>query len=834
MGVYTWRPTRQVSAGGGGGYTGGTGDWRVMTDNSDSTYAYFTAPLFAVGGYSILGFSTLPVGAIPAGRRIIAIREAHRMSNNFSYGGYPLGYIRNESSARITESNNGGSDGSSSSSWRTKNGPWVYNSGGAESFDPAVLANYSIRIGYDQDPSRVSDVWMDLLYEEPLATPTVPFPANAAIIDTSNPALSVQGAAPQAGQLVRAEFQLARNNTFTTGVETRYSTYHDRVGATERTTVIANPNLGPGLWYMRVRMVDLLGNVSAWSTTSSFTITHAALPVPTNTSPAPGSIAVSPYGIRSARVDTAASDNRDVGMEWQFSQSSTYASGVVTWRNVKQMVRTGAVSYDAAPKSTVAPGLQGYDVSLDDPTQYLPQGTWYFRTRTVDKWGQTSAWSVSDSFTVQHPPQAQNVSPTSSRVIDQNVTPIRWTFGDPWNGDAQTAYQIRVYDETNALIHDTGKLNSTSIQHFLTLSATHLYKNLRYTINLYDKDGVTPASVASNNFIFSNSPAITMPYPAQSEIVLTGQPTFRWNPGIGRPGTTQKSFELRVYRMDNNALVYNTGEVMSAAVTHTPPNVILRNGVDYRLTLRIVDSDNLTSTLNRNFRAEYQAPPEPTVTVDPDHYHQDGYAVIDWSSTVPDPYFTAWKVYRRAENETEWTLIHTEEDSAVRTFRDWLVPSVGNYQYSVTQMADRSGFVLESGLDEEVTPVFLASEFYWLIDEEDESNNVKFYSVADDSFTDEVEMNEYVVKGRGKRVNYGTRIGMNGQLSVRIRYSAGVSASQQRKILSDMQYRNRSVILRDPFGNMTRIAIGQVSTTRIAGVGWQEFADLDIPYMEVF
>jgi hypothetical protein len=201
----------------------------------------------------------------------------------------------------------------------------------------------------------------------------------------------------------------------------------------------------------------------------------------------------------------------------------------------------------------------------------------------VDRYGQTSAWqTTTDSFTVQHQPLAQNITPSSGKVIDQNVTPVRWTFGDPWTGDAQTAYQIKVYNDANALVYDSGKLSSTALQHFLAINASYLYQTLRYTINLWDKDDVTSTIVASNTFVFSNSPAIVQSYPAQNEVVLTGQPKFMWSPGIGRPGTTQRSYELKVYRQDTNALVYTSGEVVSTATSHTPPQVILRNNAEDR------------------------------------------------------------------------------------------------------------------------------------------------------------------------------------------------------------------------------------------------------------
>lgn len=838
MGNYIFRPTGAALTG-STSVQGNPSTSSIIGDNSDSTWIALGSNYQGVGT-AITTFGPFTDALLPANRKVLAVRVAGRVGNDSSRRGVPEFWLR-QNNARIANSRLYTPDGYQNGVFRNQYGPWIYKTGNvpwsAAEVDAMSTEIRFVDTNQSWPNSVASETWIDVLYDEPLIAPTNVFPAGGATVDTSKVPFSAQAPAPQAGQLVRGVWQVARDTGFTSGVQTFYGSFHDRTGATERATIDpATVDLGPGVWYMRVLVQDVTGTVTAWTTTSSFTIAHAALPQPINTSPAPGSIKVDPYGIRSARVDTAASDDRTVGVEWQYSKSSTFASGIVTWKNTTDRVTTGTVSYNAEPKNGVSPMLWGYDVSPDDVSQYLTQGVWYVRSRTVDKWGQVSAWSsTNDTFTVQHAPLAQNVSPTSNAVIDQAVTPVRWTFGDPWNKDSQTAYQIRVYNDANTLIYDSTKLSSTALQHFLAINSSYLYSALKYTINLYDKDGVTPVSVATNNFIFSNSPAIVQSYPAQNETVLTGQPTFSWNPGIGRPGTTQRSFELNVYRQDNNALVYTSGVVVSStARTHTPPQVILRNGVAYRETLRIVDSDNLSSTLNRNFTASYQAPPEPTVTVNPTSYSQNGYALIDWSGTVPDDYFVAWKIYRKRKDAVDWDLIYVEDDSAVASYRDWLVPSVGEYQWSVTQLADRSGFILESGIDDNAPSNYIVSEDYWLIVEDDDTRNVRLYSVSDDKFTDEIERNEYVVKGRGRRVNYGTVIGMNGSLSVKLRYNSGISARDQRRVLKELSLECISCLLRDPFGNITRVSLGDISTSRMAGVGNQEFADLEIPYMEVF
>ena len=809
----------------------------VVGDNDDGTWVRLNgANWYQNPGSWVATYPAITAGQIPAGRKIVAARVAERIRTDGNAPGYPEMYLRTNNvriaASRLYLQVPG-------SSYHNVNGPWVYKSGNTN-FSEAEINAMSSDANWYGDDSQISETWIDALYDEPLTAPTTFYPANAATIGTSSVSFEATAPAPQTGQLVRAIWQVASNNTFTTNVKTFYGAWHDRVGPTEKGYYTSNPNdstntdLAPGLWYMRIKTQDVISTETSWSATTTFTITHAALPTPINTIPAPGSIRVDPYGIRTGRVDVAASDNRKVGIEWQYSLSNTFASGIVTWKNLVDKVTTGTVSYNAQPVVGLGTGLYGYNVSSSDPSQYLAQATWYMRSRVVDKWNQVSPWSTTDSFTVANPPQAASVTPASNQVIDQQLTPVRWTFSDPWSGDYQTAYQVKVYDANNALIYDSGKTVSTALQKFLSISNTYLYQALKFTVNLWDKDDKTAASVATNQYIFSTSPAITQTFPAQNEVIATGQPTFVWNPGIARPGTSQRSFEIKVYRQDTLALVYTSGEVISTATSHMPPQVILRNNVSYVQTLRIVDTDLLTSTLTRNFSTSYQSPPEPTYTVDVSPYYLSGYATIDWSTTVPDDYFVAWNVYRRPVGATEWTLVTTITDPAIQSFNDWLVPSVGEYEFAVTQLADRSGFTLESGTPETSPSYHIETEDYWLIVEGDESRNIKLYSVVADAFSDEIETNEYIVKGRGRRVNYGTVIGMSGTLSVRIRHNSQISARDQRQLIKSLQLECTSCLLRDPFGNITKVSLGTIAVTRVPGVGNYEFADLEIPYLEVF
>jgi hypothetical protein len=832
MGVFIRRPNPSTSTG-----NGSTARNRI-TDGSDGTIENESSSTPYLWNYN-----SFSIASIPAGRKVIAVRAAHRIRQSGSYNGWPEAWIR-YSGARVAGSRLHDPSISSSALY-SQFGPAVYKADYTD-FSEAEVNNVTSETARFVYQSKgwysIADHWQEVVYSEALTSPTVPFPANAAVVATSTVGFSVQLPAPQSEQYVRGIFQVARDNTFTTDARTFSGQLHNRTGGTERATytsvkgTASDTDLGPGLWYYRYKAQDIIGTETAWSATISFTVTHAALPVPSLTSPVPDATSATPYGVRSAAIVDTPTDGRAVGVQWDFSPVSDFSSGVVTWTNSTQNLLSapGTIAYNAQPNPATTAGQNGATVAPGDPSQYLAQGIWYARVRTKDKWGQYSSYSSTASFTVDHKPVAQGVTPASNKVIDQTVTPIRWTFGDPWTADSQTAYQIRVYNSANTLIYDSGKIASTTNQHTLALSGTYLYETLRYTINLYDLDDKTPTSVASNYFVFSNSPAINMTFPAEDEEVLTGQPTFTWNPGIGRPGTSQASYELKIYNRDTNQLIHSSGVSTVPVTSYTPSQVVLRNSGNYYLTLRIVDTDGLNSTLVRNFTTNYQAPADPVYTVDPESYETNGYVLIDWSLTSPDGFFATWNVYRRPSGSLDWELVASIEDVSVREYRDWLVPSQGTYEYVVTQIAERSGFRLESNLPEAPSAYLVQATSYWLImpNELDYGLNVRLH-VYGDTFTDELEEHEFVVAGRGRKVNYGTRLGISGTLSAKLRPRSGLTAGQQRAALRVVREQMSWVWLRDPFGGVTRVALGNPSYTRVAGVGFDDFADVEIPVKEV-
>lgn len=79
---------------------------------------------------------------------------------------------------------------------------------------------------------------------------------------------------------------------------------------------------------------------------------------------------------------------------------------------------------------------------------------------------------VFDPITVANPPNATPVKPLTGDIVDMSFpagfgygsprTTLYWSFSDPDSGQAQSAYQVRIYNDSGgvpgSLFHDTGKL----------------------------------------------------------------------------------------------------------------------------------------------------------------------------------------------------------------------------------------------------------------------------------------------------------------------------------------------------------------------------------------
>lgn len=189
----------------------------------------------------------------------------------------------------------------------------------------------------------------------------------------------------------------------------------------------------------------------------------------------------------------------------------------------------------------------------------------------------------------------------------------------------------------------------------------------------------------------------------------------------------------------------------------------------------------------------------------------------------------------------QWELLATITDVTVRTYNDYMLQAGRQYLYSATQVATRSGTLLESPvgfwLNDQDQPVIEARvcdvdlTHYWIINPDDTPLSLRLVNVTKNSMTDEYESETFQIIGRGRHTDYGDRLGYSGTLECQVRIPERPSSFK--KAVEDLRRANETYWLRDPFGALFKVSLGDLSWDPVAGVGTVEFGDMSIPYEEV-
>lgn len=214
-------------------------------------------------------------------------------------------------------------------------------------------------------------------------------------------------------------------------------------------------------------------------------------------------------------------------------------------------------------------------------------------------------------------------------------------------------------------------------------------------------------------------------------------------------------------------------------------------------------------------------------------YDDQGFVQITWTNAVKDLNFLAWRVYRRKTMDTTWEMLYeTSVDQPNYIFKDWLAESGETYLYTVVQLATRFGTPAE-GVYVPSDPITPISSDYWLINPANEEKNYRLASVISDDYSEEYEQETIHIIGRGRKTDYGDRLGYSGSLTAQIRNTLEFTARQIRQQILDAKAQKQEYYLRNPFGDIWQVTMGDIGVARMAGVGREEYCDITIPYVEV-
>jgi hypothetical protein len=257
------------------------------------------------------------------------------------------------------------------------------------------------------------------------------------------------------------------------------------------------------------------------------------------------------------------------------------------------------------------------------------------------------------------------------------------------------------------------------------------------------------------------------------------------------------------------------------------------NAGNYSVLVEAQDNIGLIGSDLVLFDAAWTPPPVPSgIAISATSFDSLGYVTVGWNAAIIDTDFHAWRVYRREEGTDEVVLAYETTNPLTDTFDDWYVLSGVPYEYNVVQVANRFGALIESVVTWQ-SPVTGTSSHYWLLHPDDNTKNIKVFHVISDDFTEEYESETTLLIGRGRKVDFGSRWGYTGTLVCQIRGYDGLTARQIKKNIEAIKAELREVFLRNPFGDLWQVSIGDLQVSRLSGVGTNEYCTVTVPYQEV-
>lgn len=685
----------------------------------------------------------------------------------------------------------------------------------------------------------------------------------------------------------KVEVQVASNDTFTANVRSAiqpnkefryYGTIEESIAGESIVTVpgtLLNTPLFTGSWYWRARMVTDKNQAGPWAgglLVQNFSVSHppTALPI------TPKFDSIVDFG------------TGDITFTWQMNDPEP-TDGQSAYNLVITRSDSGVVVLDTG---WVASSQKTATVAISSSLKDIPL---QWRIRLKDNDGAEGSFSNLVRFTVGTNPSVAVVSPANgTTAINPNVGFETNLSG--WTPNSGTVVRDTAQFHSgvaSSLMTATGGFSSQYLETdvFDAIQGLDYYANAwvrtpaawaggaSIAFNWFTSSSVyisttTAGSVANlNAATWTNIAGNAKPPEGASKVsmlvshtgtpaagaqfsiddaqlgqnvITTAMPTFTWSfTGFG--GRAQRAYRVVVTDIISGSVVGDSLWQMSAATSFSFIDQILVNEAAYNVTVYVQDSGGLQSSAAATFVTEWIHPTQP-VTI---NLSQDGFkTTVSWSGGQ-DISFVAWRVWRRYrkpvlpemdfdDSATAWELIAEFTDPSNTTFRDYQAPLNKPADYTVTQLADRFGSLIDSTITTYQTITCKSDRYYFV--PEDLVGTIASYeasNVSADSFTGEVEQETVHVIGRGRQVQVGDDLGYNGTLTLRLRNPS--TARADREFLEYLaSSKTNNVYLRSPFGDVLLVKLGSLSFTRMAGVGATDGAgniadlgDLTVPYSEV-
>lgn len=550
-----------------------------------------------------------------------------------------------------------------------------------------------------------------------------------------------------------------------------------------------------------------------------------------------------------ADIDLAYPQTGYVG-RWDFASNASFTTNLHSY--TQSLLRLSTI--EGTDKTGVVVRLTGTLPNSID----LSQGTWFVRGALVDMFGNVGTFLTNPTaISITHPPSATQITPSHDQLMqygDGNIQ-FDWEFTDPADNDFQTAFQVFVQNnDTKASVYDSGKISSGTTAHLGPIPITSKDANLRWAVRLWDRDDVAGAYSPYAVFVVADQPDVQMITPTSGATYVSGIPTVTFTPVVGG-GRNIKSY--RVTWSKDGATIYDSNPIKvdlasGTTITYTAKHTVFKNNTSYSARVYVTDELGLEGYSGRiPFQVVFTPPAGPSgVSVSTGSFNNEalgGYVQVSWSDLNRDPDFVSWAIYRQDDVIDPNTLAvvkmgeqkligYVYEPTATYLYRDYWAPSSHRVSYIITQQVSRFGDVIESA-NTVPTTVYPISDGYWLIEPSMPTVDaiaMRLSIVTADDYSEDYDEAEYTVIGRGRHVDRGDYLGVKGSLTAQIRDDSNQTARLKKQKLEDIKDKNLNLYLRNPYGDLFKVYVGNISVSRISGVGTSEFCDVTIPYTEVY